>query len=433
MEKIIRSIRKNQGISLSNLAKEINSPFWDLQRASKGKGNYLNKKHVRDLFKIYNLPSAKLIPKHGFIKNLDNNAYLDVYNLLPRKTRSGYNIYAKAKGRKIKFWYQPLTRKKGELILPHYIPLDEFFITGLGLSIGDGLNNPDLTNTHYTFANTTPDLIKYNYLWLTKYFKLNKNKIQVYGLNRIDCDENKDKKIISSLLKINYNKIKIYKTNRNNKLDIIIQLGDVIFQTLYLRLFKTLKKIIVKNKEYRRAFLKGLFAAEGHVKHSVYGTIESLTFAFNQKTEEGVAKFIKDCLRREGIKSKTDKNGHLYFCGYEQMIKFYLGGMISLNKEKERKFLNLCKIARVQIHINKNSIDGFSNSIHKMTKENKFNLNSISKYRYKRMLKFGKMDLDLAKRFLDLKSLIQNTNYIKVTNSDIKDKNCINFMINHLY
>lgn len=432
MEKIIKSIRENQGISLANLSKEVNASFWDLQKASKGKSNYLNKNHIKCLLKIYNLPSAKLIPKHKFITNLDNKVYLDVYNLLSRKTRSGYNLYAKSIGRKIKFWYQPLTRKKGELILPNYIPLDEFFITGLGLSIGDGLNNPNLTNTHYNFTNTNLDLIRYNYFWLTKCFKLNNDKIQVYGLKSTDYDEDRDKKIISGLLKIDNHKIKIYKTNRNNKLDIMIQLGDVIFQTLYLKLFDRLKSIIVKNKAYRRAFLKGLFAAEGHVKHSIYGTIESLTFAFNPKTEQHIAGFVKKCLEKEGIHSKIDKNGHLYFCGYEQMLKFYLGGMISLNKEKEDKFLNLCKVAKVQLHMNKGGIDCFGSIINKITKENKFNLNSISRYRYKRMSKFGKMDLDLAKNFLNSKDLIQKVDYVKVTNSNIKDRNCINFIINHL-
>src|SRR3989338_1127418 len=134
------------------------------------------------------------------------------------------------------------------------------------------------------------------------------------------------------------------------------------FQLIYLKLFDILQHKMILNNNYRRLFLKGLFAAEGHIKHSIYKTIESIAFSFNPKTEIKLARFIQICLKKEGIETKI-RNDAVYFCGYENMLKFYLLGIMDLHKDKKEKFVRLSKNANVVVHFNNNLLDRLRNKI----------------------------------------------------------------------
>jgi len=428
MEEIVKSILSKQGISLQKLSIRADIPFWTLWHARKG-NLYLKTNQIKELNKLYKLPSLEVKPNGNILKNINNTNYISLYNILPEKSRNNFKLYSKNNNKKILIWYQPLTRGSTELLLPKYVLFDETFITGLGLSIGDGLNNPGIKNTHYNFSNTNLGLIKFNYDWLVNYFKLDKNKIQVYIVTPLKNKLNYQKQLVARLLKIDKNIIKIYKGYRHKKLVVVIQIGNAIFQCVYLNLFKKLKNNILNNKEYRISFLKGLFAAEGHVKHSRYNTIESISFAFNPKTEKELALFIKTCLEKDSINSKINEKGYLYICNYNNMLKFHSLGLIDLNKEKKDKFIRLCKNAKIHVHFKKGYVKKLiKTSQRKMADKLNICQPTISHYINKDFIK-----LNIAKIILNKKDLINNSKFIKVTNNVINNKENIDFMINNSY
>ncbi len=420
---MIKKILLKQGISLQKLSKLTNISSWLL---CKGKNNlsHLNDKKIKMLRRLLNKKS--LIIKNGKRKiiKIKNKKFIITKNILPNKSRNNFSLYCKEYNKTIKVWYQPKTRGKIEVILPKYIKLDKNFILGLGLSIGDGLNNPSKYNTHYNFSNTNLELTKIVYNWLKNYFKIKKNKIQIYAIkNRVIFEEEINQ--ICKKLKIKKEKIRIYNYKRNKKLEVILQLSSPIFQCLYLNLLKNIQNIIIKNKNYRRAFLKALFAAEGHVKHSIYKTLESIIFSFNPKTEVKLAQFVKKCLKKEEINCKINNNGIIYFCSYEKMLKFYNLGLIELNKEKEDKFIKLYNHSIIYLYFK-------NNFIRKITKESqvktskKWNIcqSSVSEYK-----KYNKLNIKLANKLFRKKELQKNIKYAKIGKSIVKNKESINLII----
>lgn len=424
MEKVINSILSKRGFSLVRLAKELGVNLWTLQHAKKG-SNYLKYYQIKKLERLYSLPSLKLMPKKKIIVIINKKRYIDTYNILPSKERNGLDIYCKIVKNRLNVWYQPKNRKSIEISLPKHIRLDDDFITCLGLSIGDGLNYPSKTNIHYNFANTNLELVKNIYHWLTHYFKLKKHQIHIYAYAPTYSNIRMQKELVSNLFGLHKEKIRIYKYNRNKKLSVMLQVGNSIFQCLYLRLFKKLNWNILNDTPSRRAFLRGLFAAEGHIKHSIYGTVESIGFAFNPKTEADLALFIKRCLSKEGIVSKINGRGYLYFCNYNQMLKFYLIGLTDLNIEKRDKFIRLCKNVKIQIYLKGNHIFDFNKfSQYKLAKKWGLSQSAFSNYKVKNRVSF-----DIAKKVLSKRDLVNKVDHIKVASNPIYDPDLIRFLI----
>ncbi|MDO8555639.1 MAG: LAGLIDADG family homing endonuclease [Nanoarchaeota archaeon] len=349
-------------------------------------------------------------------------------NFFPERYKDGPVIQRKVFGNRIRFFYK---QKRGNynsctLLLAKEIILDEMFFVCLGLSIGDGTNNPGSRSLHYNFCNTNFDLINLIYQWLKDYFLI-EEKIQFSVTTPITKIEQFTNESLPPLLKNSKKVFKIYKRDRNKKDIIMIQVGNTIFQYFYLNLFNKLKDNILENKVARRAFLKGLFAAEGHVKHSVYGTIESISFAFNNQTEKELAEFVRKCLKKEDIQSKIIA-GEIYFCGYEQMTQFYTLGLMDTHKGKKEKFLKLCKNAKICVYFKKSSINSlWKETQHKLAK--KWGVCQPMVNRYK---KGNFLSLNIAKINFKRNELLKKLAYIKVRSSTINKTNCIEFFIDHL-
>ncbi len=186
-----------------------------------------------------------------------------------------------------------------------------------------------------------------------------------------------------------------------------------------------MKGVVLNDEAYRRSFLKGLFAAEGHVKHSVYNTLESINFAFNPKTEKWIALYVQKCLVKEEIKSKI-KNGELYICNYNNMLKLRLLKSLDLHKEKKEKFLRLCKNDKIHLYFDKGTVKGFiEGSQSKVAKKWGVSQATISNYNIR-----DYMGLKLAKKLMSKKELIKKVKYIKITNNTVRNKECVRFMVN---
>ena len=428
MKEIIKEIMDNQGLSLGGFCDKYN-----IKRNKIESIFYYNKNNLSD-FEINTIKNLRLIKpnKIKYInKGLIDINQLNVKNIFPSKTRYGFDIHFKELNNNyLEFWYQPKMRGKISLILPSKIKLNEKFFINLGLSIGDGLNNPCKRNTHYNFCNKNFDLVRYNHLWLRDVFKIKNIEFYLYvPIKNINEIEDYKKKI-SFKFDINGNKIKVYNSNRHKYPALTLQVSNSLFQHFYLNLFKKLRKTILKETIFRRAFLRGLFAAEGHVKHSTYGTIESISFAFDPKREIELIEFVKKSLDKERIKNKiNNKSGTLYFCGYENMIKFFLLGIIDLYKEKRNKFIRLIRNAKITINFKDYPLNKINLSQNKIARIFNISQPAISlMYKYKR-LKISNLkkvrNLIGIEKYLSLK----NIKSVTVGTNIIKDKEVIKSLI----
>ena len=354
--------------------------------------------------------------------------------ILPKKTKQGFNIYSKVNGTFLKTWYiLPSNKRKIEFTFPRHLRIDKEFICALALSIGEGLNNPNKRNIHYNFANTNIKLVKLVYDWLTKNLGINKNSIRTYANIPEENSSNKDLIIQNLVLQLDIPKesIRGYLNKRNRKVCVMLQISNSLFQSFYLNLFDKLKGDIIRNREYRISFLNGLFAAEGHVKHSVYGTVENVGFAFNPKVERLLAEFLKHCLALEGIKSRIDeKKGYLYILGYKNMLRVFLLGIINLNEEKREKFIRLIKNADVYAHVNKGLLDKLQQfSQLELSRELKVSQPLISLWRKENRIKLS----ILAELFcifgMPKREFTRHIRFLKIANSKVSDRNAISFLL----
>ncbi|MBS3170467.1 LAGLIDADG family homing endonuclease [Candidatus Woesearchaeota archaeon] len=351
----------------------------------------------------------------------------DLKPLIPKYNRRGNKIHTRNRKKNLIISYKSGSHKV-KLITPNKLNLDKKFFEGLGLAKGDGLNYPSITNPHFNFSNTDFKLIKKVQLWL-KRFKLNNLSYYLILPNSQETNNNFILNLIN-FLKIKPNKLKIYYKDRTKQPNIIIQVNNAAFQLIYLNLFSKLKNYIFKNNFARRSFLSGIFAAEGHVKHSIYGTIENIIFCFNANKEKELAKFIKKCLEKEGIYSKIKiKNKSsliVYFTDYNNLLKFFLIGGLESSLKKKTKFINLIQKSKIDIHTKSECL--------KLLKINQNNIAkklNCSQPNISRILKRRSITLDYIKKIPKLKSIltIKNIRYITISNSYIKSQELIKLLL----
>ncbi len=400
--------------------------IYKIDKVLRGKVCELNKDEINALKFLSRKLSCKIadLEQKPILIRINKQEYVNVMACLPDKTQTGFDLYVKKKAGRLNVWYQTRTRARSESTFKALIPLNANFTACLGLSLGDGLNNPSTRNTHYTFANINFQLTYLIFKWLAKDFGLDPRKFQLSAYVPIKH------KTISGICnferKVGHH-VRVYKLIRHRYASLVLQTSNRIFQCLYSKLFCKLKQTILHNSILRRAFLKGLFAAEGHVKHSVFGTIESMSFAYNPALESRLVAFIKTCLQMEGIKAKDNKKGLLYFCGYASMIKFYSIGGLSLHKAKEVKFLGLLRNADPILHLRKKYLNPLrhyqQNRLAKILNCSQPSISNSLRGNYLPLKCLFKLRSILS---VSYSSLIKNTEFITIRNSFVAEPESIN-------
>lgn len=353
--------------------------------------------------------------------------------ILPDKTKHGFKIYSEINGSFLKTWYVlPSNKRRIGFTFPKYLKLDENFMCSLGLSVGEGLNNPNVRNIHYNFANTNFELVKLIYNWLIEDLGVSKESIRTYvNIPKKNLDKDSIINQVISELKISKNTVRGYFNERNRKVSVMIQISSSIFQSLYLNLFDTLKKDIIKNRDYRISFLKGLFSGEGHVKHSIYGTIESIGFSFNPKTEKLLSGFVRKCLELERIPSKIDYDrGYLYICGYENMLRLFVSDIMNLHKDKKEKFVTLVRNSTIHVHLNKdilNKIYRFSQL--ELSRKLGVSQSLVSSWRKRDCIGLNELVKIFSIFEMERREFVNGIKFLKITSSCVKDKKSINFLL----
>jgi len=345
--------------------------------------------------------------------------------LLPQNSASGFIMKQEIRGNNLYVWYKkPQGGKLVEFSFPKRLNVDPIFIQNLALCIGDGLNNPSKRNTHCNFANNNLDLVKLVFEWWLR-LGVSKEKIFVYTCAGKSKDLELAKRSAEKIL--GCKNVRGYLLSRHKYPTNIIQVGNSIFQSFYLNLFQNLQHIIIANRDLCRAFLSGLFAAEGHVKHSTYGTIESISYSFNPKTEKDLAEFTVKCLLKEGISAKIS-TGQLYFCGYEQMLQFYILGLAKLHRQKEEKFRKLCLKADITLHFKPGFLQNLEFVQQQLARQLGCSQSSLSLDIKHNRFNFRRLRLAFPR--ITISEILQNVDFAHVRTSKISDSKAIAFLIN---
>lgn len=357
-------------------------------------------------------------------------SYINISEILPTRTKYGFEIQKEILRNKILTWYKTQGRTV-EFTFPRKLILNDKFFIGFGLSIGDGLNNPSIENTHYNFSNSNFYLVKIISDWLEEFFEISSNKLQIFLYTKTSNKNVKNSILeVEKLFSIKSAKLRIYFSERHSKDVLMIQTSNTIFQLIYSRLFHYLMPIIITNTNFRRSFLKGLFAAEGHIKRSIYNTIEHIDFSFNPNNETSLAEFIQNCLLIEGIKANIKKD-IVYFCGYENMLKFYVISIIDLHKDKKEKFIRLCRNAHIIAHFNNGLLDKLRNKISQKKLAENLGCSQplISKSYKNRCLSIDNISKVMAYLEINKEDLSQYISHLTVSNTKISNKESIEFLI----
>jgi len=142
--------------------------------------------------------------------------------------------------------------------LPNSIKINDTFLQGIGLYVGDGYNKKTLKRI--VFINNNKDLIKFYMDWLKTYFNVLSNQFSLYVYSN-DLREEEIKKFF----KYNLKRIKVYKNPPNNESNYKLVLTTAVYRRLLDLLIELSKELCTKNEIYAKNYLKGIFAAEGCV------------------------------------------------------------------------------------------------------------------------------------------------------------------------
>jgi len=227
---------------------------------------------------------SNLVPKNWAIDDLEDK--IRVYYIVKR----GHS-YANPK---------PVT-------FPKVIVVDENLIEGLAFYLGDGSFQKN--KHHAAFSNKDKDICKFMWTFFQNRFGLKTDDISC----RIHYRKRNPKTIEewSSFLGIPKTKFVAKHFERNRCETLTLQINRTIFRQIYEALTKeVVKSNVLENKNLRRAFLRGLFAAEGSIgiaKDSPKPYINYICFSLSYY-EDKLAKLVTEALNLEDVKWKIVKD-----------------------------------------------------------------------------------------------------------------------------
>ena len=278
---------------------------------------YLKIKVYKDTMKINTL---KLVPEDWIIKDLGKNIEL---------------CYKATKGKGPK-----------PFIFPKYIQIDEKFIEGIGLFLGDSDLNRKEKN-HITYCSKDKDIANHALNFLKKYFFIDLKDITFTVQYR---QENKGlKEEWSDYLDIPKEKILTRFSDRHGNECIHIQVNGAVFRKMFEIIIENLLKMdFMGNPLLRRSILRGLFAAEGNIGidyKEKKDYVSQITFDLHRK-ETHIEKIITSCLDVEDVRHKVvnreNRNSkEIIIFNWNNYKKFWEIRLFDLCQRKKNKFLDI--------------------------------------------------------------------------------------------
>ena len=279
------------------------------------------------------------------------------------ETLSGERVHISCKGR---------NQHKGDhnrkaFIFPKQITIDEQFIEGIALYLGDG-DFHRIEKNHTTFSSKDKDIVRHYLDFLRKYFLIKNEDVSFilrYKKENIFLKEEWGK-----VLDINPLKFLTYHAKRNKEETGNIQVNGLIFRKLFECIIqKIIFSGIFKKKSLRRAFLRGIFAAEGSVGIDREEKSYIVQIAFSTGIHEKILhKLIQTALEQEEIRFRTDygindNSCDIIITNWKYYLKLWDIDLFSMCKRKKDGFEEIAKKLEIYLELEEKFRNSFFRSI----------------------------------------------------------------------
>ncbi|MQY68177.1 MAG: hypothetical protein GH150_02165 [Hadesarchaea archaeon] len=222
--------------------------------------------------------------------------------------------------------------------LPTKISVDEEVTEGIGYYVGDGRLK---TNGGLSTTNTDVKTIKFFLKWLKKYFDVDVKNVMInIYLPRLDFNVNSEKKKWSKLLEANINSVKSkYDYKDYHKILIEVCYFRKIAKLILDKLVPIIKEKCLANKSLAKAYIRGIMAAEGSVKHDEKSHQKAIHLKMKNKSEvEYVFKLLQLIgLTPSFLFSKQDNEWLTTISGCDELEKLDEMDIFKSNGERRRK------------------------------------------------------------------------------------------------
>ena len=241
-------------------------------------------------------------------------------------------------------------------ILPKSIEVDEKFVEALSMYLGDGKLSPDLK--HLGFSSIDMDLSKFILDFFVKRFNISLKDMTIsirFKAFKQEVLENWAK-----FLNVPISKLKVQMTQRSKNESCEMEISGTIFRILFEKITdEFMKSDFLSNQELRRAFLRGLFAAEGCIavnRKENYIVCMNYNLCYD---EDDLSNLIKKALDIEGIsysesKRESDKSLLIQITNWQNYLKMWKMDVFRLNARKEYSFLKKLQVTRFSCKVTPN-------------------------------------------------------------------------------
>lgn len=184
--------------------------------------------------------------------------------------------------------------------LPHSINLTPEVVLGIGMYVGDGGTSKSIQRV--IFTNSELRLVDFFREWVLKYcLRIPSHETSLY----IYCTEpwKIDKKILMEKFSIKSSQIKFY-SGGSERPNYKFGTNNVVCKIVLDLFIQKVKNLCLRNKGFAKAYLSGIFLAEGNIYYKPEKYVRTLTIEMANKNE---IKFIEKLLKMFGVTFKTYK------------------------------------------------------------------------------------------------------------------------------
>ncbi len=242
-------------------------------------------------------------------------------------------------------------------VFPKCIVLDEQCIEGIALYLGDGDYHRKEKN-HTTFASKDKDIAKCYLDFLRKYFLIRDEDVTF--LVQFKRENKSLQKEWGETLRISPQKILTRKSERHKEETCQIQANGVIFRKVFYEIINIIRrKDFSLEKKKRRAFLRGLFAAEGCIgidykEKKPY--ISQVSFNLSLLQDEELKDELCKCLEKEGvgykiIEDEKDHSLEVNIQNWKNYLKLWNIALFDICLRKKQKFESIAQAIDVYVKL----------------------------------------------------------------------------------
>ncbi len=307
------------------------------------------------------------------------------------------------------------------IVVPNVIELDEEFVEGIGLYIGDGKLSPNDQN-HLDYITVDEDIAEFVWNFFQRRFYVNPKDVTfIIRYKEGNVDDLRTK--WSKILDISENKFRIQNRNRYKSKDsITIQINSRILRILFKKVVEITLAKIKNDESLRQGFLRGEFAADGKFgieKDTNTYYISEVTFCYDANKETWLRDYIIDCLKLEDVTKFHSIPGYIRITGWENYIKFWKIGLLDRCSRKKNKFLKVIKQMNVRLEIDRNRLQKLiantnlsKESIRKELNLHRTNINRV--LRVEQLLTLEQIDKLLQLSKSAWSEVLENINKIRI-------------------